>query len=293
MTPTSSTASWRHVAETKRASRRREALQAEHDFLVASLSDLESEYRAGDLAEDDYTELRAGYVDRAATTLASIREAEVAAAAPSVACASGIARFRRSLGRRRNRRLLLAVLGLCVIGLACIVALSLAGVRLPGQSATGTVNLPANETISDELAEASLLGQEGQFSEAITVYQAVLDRSPTQPVALTGRAWLIRLVGIAGNSKSDVQSGDDALTEAVATDPGYAPARAYLGLALVEDRHDTAAALQQFQAFLADKPTSTFVQSIAPEIEKAYRTAHVVLPPSLQRELQTGRAAHS
>ena len=49
-----------------------EAMREERDFLLASLGDLELEYVAGDLDDDDYQQLKSDYTVRAADLIRSI-----------------------------------------------------------------------------------------------------------------------------------------------------------------------------------------------------------------------------
>ena len=56
-------------------------LEEERDFLLRSLDDLEEEYAAGDVEEDDYRALRDDYTQRAATVLRSIEQRRAARAA--------------------------------------------------------------------------------------------------------------------------------------------------------------------------------------------------------------------
>ena len=51
------------------AESREAAMERERDFLLGSLTDLETEREAGDLDADDFVELRSHYVARAADTI--------------------------------------------------------------------------------------------------------------------------------------------------------------------------------------------------------------------------------
>ncbi len=57
----------------------RRALEEQRDFLLRSLSDLEEERRAGDIAEADFVALRDRYTARAATVLRQLQETGTAA----------------------------------------------------------------------------------------------------------------------------------------------------------------------------------------------------------------------
>ena len=262
------------------ARREVEALAAERDFLLASLEDLEREHDAGDVDEADYTALRSSYVERTAATLRALEADEVVQGPVPGASTRRPRRLRRYLGRSRTRRALLGGAALCLLAALVTLALSLAGVRLPGQGATGSVNIPANETVAQQLSAASVLGSEGEFTQALSLYGAVLAKQPHNAEALTYRSWLIRLIGVAGNSSSEVRSADSGLAEAVQVAPGYPPARAFYGIALLEDQHNPSVAEVQFQAYLADKPTASIRTAFGAEIAQAFLQSRVRVPKS-------------
>ncbi len=60
--------------------------------------------------------------------------------------------------------------------------------------------------------------------------------------------------------------------------PGYALARGYDGVALFDDAHSAPAAVAQFRAMLADKPTAELVSSVSSVAVKAFRAAHDPVP---------------
>jgi tetratricopeptide (TPR) repeat protein len=178
----------------------------------------------------------------------------------------------------------------CFLVVVVLVALSLAGVRLPGQGATGSVNLPANETVADQLTEARVLASEGHYQEAVTLYDSVLTHAPNNLEARTYEAWLFRFIGIAGDAREEVRAADTKLQAVTRDAPGYAPARAFYGIAVLDDagRADVAAA--QFRAFLADHPDASLAESVAPEIAAAYNEAHLTPPPQLKGLLNQATA---
>ncbi|HVB06925.1 MAG TPA: hypothetical protein VNF07_11830 [Acidimicrobiales bacterium] len=269
------------MAERRPAARAREGLVAERDFLLRSIEDLELEHRAGDVDDADFATLQAGYRERLAAAEEALAATPAAAPAHGGPRPSAAARLRRRLGRTATRRLLAGGAVACFLGLLVVVALLVAGVRLPGESATGTVNLPANEATAEELSQALVLGNEGQFSQAVSLYDTVLARQPGELEARTYRAWLIRLIGIAGGARDEVRSGDAGLDAVAREHPGYAPARGFLGLADLQDRAEPAAAAGEFAAFLADSPARPLAESLAPEIAVAYREAHRSPPAAL------------
>ncbi len=277
----------------------RDVLTGERDYLLTSLADLEREHAAGDVDDDDYASLRAGYVSRAAELLRQLAVLEEAAGDPRggagpasqpghVAPAGpsrrhGVARLRRFLGRRRTRRVLVAAGCACLAGLASVVALSLAGVRLPGQTATGTVSEPASVQIAQDLDEASVLGSAGEVVKAVQAYRQVLALDPRQPEALAYLGWLDRLTGEARHDPALVRGGDALISRAVAVSPAYPDARAFDAIALLQDRHDVAGGLSELRAFLGDRPSSSLLDALGPSIVTTFRDAHQPVPGQLQR----------
>ncbi len=257
-------------------------LHAERDFLLASIEDLDTERAAGDISEEDYARLRAAYVARAAGTLRAVAALE-SAPPPSPPAAPGrVVRLRRFLGRRRTRAVLGIVGLVCALGIVTITAAHFAGVRLPGEVATGSVELPS-ATTNQQLARAAQLDAKGEIAAAIGVYDAILRSDPRQPEALAYRGWLLRLTGVAGRNKVLVLAGDVGLAAAVRVAPQSATARALDGVALFEDEGRPAAALTMFRAALADHPSRGLLRLAGRTMAAAFAEEHVALPPVLER----------
>ncbi len=274
------------------ASERLARLVEQRDFLLSSIADLEREHAAGDVARADYEALRQDYVARAAGALREIRELEAlidrarheSVETPARAGSRRrAANLRRFLGRRRVRRVLAGVGAACVVGIVAITAAHFVGIRLPGESATGTITLPSATEVRQDLAQASVLASQGQLTEAIALYDQVLSVVPHQIDALTYRGWLVRLSGIAARDPKVVHLGDAELAEAARIAPGYPDARLLDGIAILQDRHDLAAALEQFRAGLADRPSASLLSALRAPISAAFASAHQPVPTLLRK----------
>jgi hypothetical protein len=252
-------------------------LESEREFLLTSLEDLEREHAAGDVTDEDYETLRAGYTERAARVL---RAGEAPTPAPSRP--SKARGFRRALGRRRVRRVL-AVAGTAslLIGIG-LYAASVAGVRLPGQSVTGSVTVPKATEIAQQLVEASTLANAGEIDQAITLYSVILTETPNQPEALTYRGWLERLSGLRAHSAVTVRAGDTSLADAARVAPHYADAQGLDGIALFTDAHNETAALSHYRTFLADRPSKTLLGDLGAEMAADFSLAHEPVPSALK-----------
>jgi len=270
-------------------------LESERDFLLGSIADLEREHEAGDVDDADFAALRESYVTRAAEVLrameAATTDAPARSGAPAGATAApGRRRFRRFLGRRRTRRILAVVGTCCVLAVAALAAADLAGARLPGETATGTITLPSAEEVRQELAQASVLGTAGDLQQAVALYDAVLNQVPNQPEALAYRGWLVRLIGQRARSATAIREGDASIARAVRADPSYPDARALDGIALLQDGRDRSAALVEFRAFLADRPPAALLRYLGAQMAAAFQEGRQAVPPALRRYEDAAKA---
>ncbi len=279
-------------------------LVEERDYLLRSIDDLEREHEAGGIDDTDYRTLRAGFVERAAAAIRALDEAPAVpgAGTPAQPAPSGPARaapessgasprpgprsrldaVRRRLGRRSTRRVLVPLGVACVLGLVVVVAARAAGIRLPGEYASGSVTLSSAAQVRQELDQAAILATEGRLRTAISVYDTVLAAVPHQAEALAYKGWLIRLAGISARSTLAVADGDATLAEAVRVAPGYAEARAFYAIALLEDERDVQGAVTQLEAMLADRPTATLRRSVATSITSHFALLGTSVPAALR-----------
>jgi hypothetical protein len=141
--------------------------------------------------------------------------------------------------------------------------------------------LPVATQIRIELGEAGTLAANHEIAQAVAVYDKVLEIDPGQPEALADGGWLVRLAGLSSTSTRLVTAGDTEIAAALKVAPGYALARAYDAVALYQDEHAAAAAVREFQAMLADHPSSTLLISVRTPALAAYHAAGVAPPPVL------------
>jgi len=258
----------------------RDALERERDFLLRSIEDLEQEHAAGDVSDDDFRLLRDDYVARTAATVRALSASATADEAERDSLRTRS--FRRLLGLRRTRRTLVGVGIVCVLGVIAIAAASFAGVRFPGESATGTVSLPRATQIRDDLAEAALLSGSGNQAQAVALYGEVLSLDPRNATALSYRGWLIRIAGRATGSVKAIALGDASISRAVKVAPRFPDARAFEAVALFQDRHDTTGALGQIRAFVADRPTPGLLAAVGPSLASIEKSAGVPVSRQLR-----------
>lgn len=189
-------------------------LEDERDHLLRSLDDLEAEWRAGDLDESDYRELRDGYTARAAQVMRSIDE--------------GLATLPPRPPRRWGRLVVtIAVVVAVAVGGGMFVARS-SGQRLPGQEITG--GIPGD--IAGLLSQArSTLGVDPARAQAL--YTEVLAERPNHPEALAYSGWLLAVNSLGAEPELRALALDTAvatLGRAIEVDPGYADPQCFLAI---------------------------------------------------------------
>ena len=183
------------------------ALEEQRSFLLRSLDDLDREYAAGDVDESTTPPSR--------TTMPAGRP-------PGAGDRRGQGPLRRRPPAALAGAAIVAVVALVAFAvLAGVVVARSAGRRDPRWSITGAD--PRSET-RQALAECSRLsGLEGQALEALQCYDVVLAQDPGNPEALTYRGVLLILASL-------VDEGVGYLEEAVAADPDYPDAHAFLAI---------------------------------------------------------------
>jgi tetratricopeptide (TPR) repeat protein len=217
-----------------------ESLTEEREFLLQSIRDLDAEFAAGDIEEDDYRSLRDEYTARAAAVLRQLDSSR----------ASGSSRprsARKTKGGRPAWVRMAAVGGIVAIlaGTAGFAVARSSGERTAGESASGS--LP--QTNADKITKAQVLTSEGKILDAVKLYDAVLKDDPQNVEALAQRGWLISRV-----DGSLVDSGLSSIDRAIAIDPTYAEAHFFRGVILMQAKQEPGAAADEFQKALDTNP---------------------------------------
>ena len=236
----------------------RGALEAERDFLLRSLDDLELERQAGNVDDDTYTVLHDDYTARAASVIRALRDDTEP---PPVDV--------RPPGRVWMR--VVTGFGIVVFAVAAAVLLAnTVGSRNDGQTVTGN-DANAEQTL-DDLAAAAAANPESypaqiayaraalssDPSTAITQFAAAGRIDPSQPEPPTYIGWISKLTADqlpAGNDRDALT--ERAITEldhAIELDPTYADAYVFRALAKRDLLDDDAGAAADFQLFLVNAP---------------------------------------
>jgi cytochrome c-type biogenesis protein CcmH/NrfG len=268
--PTPETPETHEPPETPGPSGAREQLEAERDFLLRSLDDLEAEHDAGGIDDESYETLRDDYTARAAAVIRSLRDG-VAAPAPAAPRTSW-----------KRRAIVLGGIVVFVVGAAVALAAAL-GARLPGQTASGnsqaqtpttiagSTNAQLIQRLEDAIAKnpndvqtrmllAPRLESTGDLAGALQQYDAVMKIQPDDAQAEAQAGRLIYLT-----AEQSVKSHPDAaaqlvaqararLDHAIALDPKYPDAYYFHAIVLANEYGDFKGAQSDLQEYIVLAP---------------------------------------
>jgi tetratricopeptide (TPR) repeat protein len=212
-------------------------LEEERAFLLRSIRDLDAEWAAGEITDEDYRALRDGYAARAAAVLRALDAPPHRPAGVRTAGGRGPA---RSLPWRRVATVAAVLAVASIAGMAVAVS---SGERLPGEQVSGSIEA----STVDRITQAQLLVQQGKVLEAVKLYDQILRDDARNPVALAQRGWLVSRAGL-------VEEGLAAIEAAIATDPTYPDAHFFRGMILWRDKGDPAGAAEEFRLVLENRP---------------------------------------
>ena len=258
------------TAEHPRDDRRLE-LEEEKTALYRALRELEFDHDAGHLSDADYASLRERYGTRAAALITDL-DALGPAPAPRAKRAAAAAEPApaRTPWTRQPAALVAGAVVLVVFGVIIGInasrftepdqTMTPPGSRLPvpapgpgadtGGSPVGppSMRFEPGKPIPPEILAGMLNAArqslfDGNYSQAIAAYQAVLKRDAKNVDAMTH---LGLIVSIGGHADAALETFDKAL----AIDPKYPPAYLYRGQVLFEQKQDYAGAVKAWESFL-------------------------------------------
>jgi tetratricopeptide (TPR) repeat protein len=235
--------------------------ESETEVLRKSLLLLEGEHNSGELSDNEYETAKARYLSLGADLLDEPKD-EIRV----------VSRTPRDNSMVRRATLWAFVVGIVIV-IAIAVLLNNKSNRRPGGTATGNVV----QSSDDLLAQANSAQSKGDLAGALKLYDRVLKANPQNVDALASRGWTLYLasVAIAPSDSNDatqlVDESIQSLNKAIAVDPTYAPARAWRGVVLFRGKGDSAAAIADFDAYLASAGNDSLkalVQSARDEAAK-------------------------
>jgi cytochrome c-type biogenesis protein CcmH/NrfG len=245
----------------------REQLEAERDFLLKSLDDLEAERAAGGIDDESYEALHDDYTARAAATIRALRDGvDARPESPALSW------------KRRG----VALAGIVAFAVLAGVTLAYAlGARLPGETASG--NSPANgdasptaaasrkrleaavaanpNDVASRLLLARFLEADDQIADALEQYDAVLaiDPANAQAQAQSGRLLYVTAgQAPAADAATLVEKAAARLDRAIEIDPEYADARFFRAIVRANEYGDFPGAQADLQRYLLAAPNGTF-----------------------------------
>jgi cytochrome c-type biogenesis protein CcmH/NrfG len=239
------------------------ALEAERDFLLRSLDDLESERDAGNIDDDTYRSLHEDYTARAADVIRSLRD-DVEPPEPEAP--------------RTSRRTKVIVI-VCLVAFVGVTAFGLTralGSRSPGDTITGNSANAGTQSDEEALADLQqaaedapesydariayarmLLGSD--LAQALREFDAAAQLDPSRPEPPTYIGWINALAARALEPGADrdalIARAQESLDQAIGLDPQYQDAYVYRALLHSTVMDDPAGAIPDYQRFLAIAPT--------------------------------------
>lgn len=274
--------------------RQQAELEAERDFLLRSLDDLDAEQAAGDIDDADYRALKDDYTARAAGVLRRLQgldEPPADGAGDGEAGAeeegddqpgAAAARAKRPApaatagGRRRPRwPLALSIVATLAVAIGSgYLVTRTSGERLPGQESSGGPT-QSNATL---LQQAINLDDKSQVVDAAKLYDAVLVKEPQNVLALTRRGWLLGRSGRQAGNPQLLQAALGYLDKATKIDPSFGDAHAFRGLVLGALARPGEAACE-FRSWLAIAPVDDGQRpSVEAVLDEAVKQAGPNLP---------------
>ena len=233
-------------------------LEAEREFLLQSLADLESERDAGNIDDETYRSLHDDYTARAAAVIRTIDD--------------GVERPLPEAPRGPSWLRVATICGVVLFAVAAGVALTRAvGTRDPGETITGNQE---NDTDPVEVLAQAAADNPDDYDARIEYARALLSENPPAALEEFGAAGAIDpsqaepptymgwITGLAaqglepGPDRDDlVASSLNYLDHAIGLDPQFADAYVYRALVNMQVVGDPAAAVPDFQRWLTLAPT--------------------------------------
>jgi cytochrome c-type biogenesis protein CcmH/NrfG len=257
------------LTDRQEPSEERAHLEAERDFLLKSLDDLEAEHSAGGIDDESYETLRDDYTARAAAVIRALRDGIDA---------------RPEAPRRSWKRRTVVIAGVGVFAIAVAIALASAlGARLPGQtgsgnsqqSSTSKQSTPSNDQIIKRLEDAIAknpndvqtrlllaprLEATGDLAGALRQYDAVMQVDPTNAVAEAqgGRILYLSAEQLVKNHPDQaaqlVAEAKTRLEHSMALDPSYPDVYYYHAIVLSNEYGDFQGAQNDLQHYILLAP---------------------------------------
>jgi len=259
-----------------------EDLDAEREFLLRSLDDLDSELLAGNIDPDTYRVLHDDYTARASAVIQSI--------------ADGVARETPGAPRVPPALRFVTIGGVVVFAvLAAFLLTRAVGQRSTGGEITGDSQSKGSPTtVSEAIALATAkaaataqptsydaqinyareLMSSGDLPTAIEEFVTSSRLDPTQAEPLAYAGWLTALVAqqvtVNATQQQLLSAASRNLDQAIAADPAYPASYVFKGLLLSQIEHKSCEGAVALQQYLAKAPAN---DAMRPEVLTALAQA--------------------
>jgi hypothetical protein len=260
-------------------------LADEREFLRRSLGDADREHEAGDLSDEDHALL----VARDSARLRQV-ESQLRALGPEEAPRPQPAPDADTTPMALWRKVGIVVSCLLILTGGVVLVRHFVQPRQPGQSSSGSVTLSQAQQIEQQLAQALTLNNSGQTKAALVLYNKVLSEDPSNPAALAYAGYLQWNIGSAASVPSLVRIGRAEIAQSMRVSPSYYEAHLFDGLVLENQDHNDAAAVAQFNDFLADGPPQGETSQVASLVAPAYQSVGQPLPAAFSTSSTTTSA---
>jgi cytochrome c-type biogenesis protein CcmH/NrfG len=268
-----------------------EQLEAERDFLLQSLDDLEAERAAGAIDDESYRQLHDDYTARAAAVIRALRDGidtrPVAKPAPA------------------RRWITVAV----IVGFAVAAGVALAaalGARLPGQTSSGnspqTVSSRGDDSpsrrevleraverdpsnVGPRLLLAQNLEAEGDLAGALQQYDEIVRLHPddAEAYAHAGRIlYITAQQAPPADAAGLVEESIARLDKAVDLDSAFVEARYFRAIVRANEFQDFAGAQGDLQRYLVAEPNGRFAddaRALLAQVTEAMQPATTAASP--------------
>ena len=216
----------------------RSLLEEEREHLLGSLEDLESEFLAGDMDEQDYLTLKEEYTLRAAQVLRDLNPQKRGAVTGST----------HVQARPVKRRWQTVVVVFAVLGFAGIAGVLVA--RGSGQRGDNPIT-GSTGTLRQQLATCQTTSFQ-EPAKGIECYDQILKKAPENLEALTYQGW-------AYVRSEQVAKGSANFDKVIALDPNYADVRVFRA-SVAATAQDYRGAADELDVFYASSPSPAAVQ---------------------------------
>lgn len=223
----------------------------------ASIADAHREFAAGEMTKEQCDVVTARETAAIAKCRAALVDLPVTPAVATVPSPSS---------RRHRRPLLLIALGCFLVAIVVVLVATL-GLRQPGQSVTGNVDLTTQQRVTAFLVDGETDEANKNDATALIAFNEALALAPTNIEALTQSGWLTFSAGSAEGDLSAVQLGEARIEQAVDLDPKYPNSRLYYAIAAAATPDDRALAVKEFKDFLHLKPNVALLALATPWLE--------------------------